>query len=146
MSCCRAESMGKESRAPEAGGYSFEASVFEDHAAMSETNIGDPTTEDMVRDAVQKYLSGEWDFDAIDDWIDDLVMPQRFATSAAGEMISQISLMACEVTLSGRLRSENEFRSDVESLLAGRELTAFYPFMDERLRAYQADLSAAGEI
>lgn len=109
-------------------------------------NGGDPLTEDMVRDAAQKYLSGEWDFDAINDWGDDLSMSQRFASDNAGEMISQISLMTCEVTLSGRLRSEAEFRSDVESLLAGRELTAFYPFMGERLRAYEVALRAAGEI
>lgn len=37
MSFCWSESMGKESRDPEAERYSVEASVFEDHATMSYT-------------------------------------------------------------------------------------------------------------
>lgn len=99
-------------------------------------NEGKSLTIEAVRDAAQKYLSGEWDFDEINDWCDSVT--QRGDDVESVRMASQISLMTCEVTLSGQLRTEQEFRDDVVSLMVGRDLTAFYPFLDKRLADYES--------
>lgn len=96
-------------------------------------------TIEEIRQQVQAYLNGRLDLNSFVDWIGEyereavgqwsLEHPSEseitFPRDSPEDWLSRIELMDSEMRCSGSFRTEEMFRADLNSLLAGEPMTAF---------------------
>lgn len=94
-------------------------------------------TIELLESKIRAYLHGDLDLYDFDDWVDDQDHETERPRMEADEMFGYVSLMLCEVFLSGQLRTIEMLRTDLEAMLKREPITAFWgPTMDRLVAEY----------